>query len=170
MPRITMLGTAAAVLIAAGGHAHSQGFTPQELDRMSKERLDNGALRNFAAPPAPPTAFKPIPLHQPKGIWICMSATPYIPILAEPRAGAAVIGQTVGEIAAGEARNGYTSVLSHRSGESEDTTIADIAVALNVGQIKTGSFSRTDRLAKYNQLLRIEEELGSNAVFGGTLK
>jgi enolase len=67
-------------------------------------------------------------------------------------------------------RNGYTSVLSHRSGESEDTTIADIAVALNVGQIKTGSFSRTDRLAKYNQLLRIEEELGSNAVFGGTLK
>ena len=67
-------------------------------------------------------------------------------------------------------RNGYTSILSHRSGESEDTTIADIAVALNVGQIKTGSFSRTDRLAKYNQLLRIEEELGDNAVFGGTLK
>jgi enolase len=67
-------------------------------------------------------------------------------------------------------RNGYTSILSHRSGESEDTTIADIAVALNVGQIKTGSFSRTDRLAKYNQLLRIEEELGGNAVFGGTLK
>jgi enolase len=67
-------------------------------------------------------------------------------------------------------RHAYTSVLSHRSGESEDTTIADIAVALNVGQIKTGSFSRTDRLAKYNQLLRIEEELGSNAVYGGTLK
>jgi enolase len=66
-------------------------------------------------------------------------------------------------------RNGYTSILSHRSGESEDTTIADIAVALNVGQIKTGSFSRTDRLAKYNQLLRIEEELGSHAVYGGTL-
>jgi len=67
-------------------------------------------------------------------------------------------------------RHGYTSILSHRSGETEDTTIADIAVALNVGQIKTGSFSRTDRLAKYNQLLRIEEELGDNAVFGGTLK
>ena len=67
-------------------------------------------------------------------------------------------------------RAGYTSVLSHRSGESEDTTIADIAVALNVGQIKTGSFSRSDRLAKYNQLLRIEEELGDSAVFGGTLK
>jgi enolase len=67
-------------------------------------------------------------------------------------------------------RHAYTSVLSHRSGESEDTTIADIAVALNVGQIKTGSFSRTDRLAKYNQLIRIEEELGSNAVYGGTLK
>ncbi|MDE1172006.1 MAG: phosphopyruvate hydratase [Verrucomicrobium sp.] len=66
-------------------------------------------------------------------------------------------------------RAGYTSILSHRSGESEDTTIADIAVALNVGQIKTGSFSRSDRLAKYNQLLRIEEELGANAVFGGTL-
>ena len=67
-------------------------------------------------------------------------------------------------------RAGYTSILSHRSGESEDTTIADIAVALNVGQIKTGSFSRSDRLAKYNQLLRIEEELGDSAVFGGTLK
>jgi enolase len=67
-------------------------------------------------------------------------------------------------------RAGYTSVLSHRSGESEDTTIADIAVALNVGQIKTGSFSRSDRLAKYNQLLRIEEELGDSAIFGGTLK
>jgi enolase len=67
-------------------------------------------------------------------------------------------------------RAGYTSILSHRSGESEDATIADIAVALNVGQIKTGSFSRSDRLAKYNQLLRIEEELGSAAVYGGTLK
>lgn len=67
-------------------------------------------------------------------------------------------------------RNGYTSILSHRSGESEDTTIADIAVALNVGQIKTGSFSRSDRLAKYNRLIRIEEELGANAVYGGTLK
>jgi enolase len=64
---------------------------------------------------------------------------------------------------------GYTSIMSHRSGESEDTTIADLAVALNVGQIKTGSFSRSDRLAKYNQLLRIEEELGSAAVYGGTL-
>jgi enolase len=67
-------------------------------------------------------------------------------------------------------RAGYTSILSHRSGESEDTTIADIAVALNVGQIKTGSFSRSDRLAKYNRLLRIEEELGEAAVYGGTLK
>ncbi len=64
---------------------------------------------------------------------------------------------------------GYTAVMSHRSGESEDTTIADLAVALNVGQIKTGSFSRSDRLAKYNQLLRIEEELGSSAVYGGSL-
>ncbi|MNQ89726.1 Enolase [compost metagenome] len=63
--------------------------------------------------------------------------------------------------------NGYTSVMSHRSGETEDTTIADLAVALNCGQIKTGSASRSDRIAKYNQLLRIEEELGSAARFIG---
>jgi len=61
--------------------------------------------------------------------------------------------------------NGYTSIMSHRSGETEDTTIADLAVALNCGQIKTGSASRTDRMAKYNQLIRIEEELGVNAVY-----
>ena len=61
--------------------------------------------------------------------------------------------------------NGYTSIMSHRSGETEDTTIADLAVALNCGQIKTGSASRTDRMAKYNQLLRIEDELGVNAVY-----
>jgi len=64
-------------------------------------------------------------------------------------------------------RAGYTTVISHRSGETEDTTIADIAVAANAGQIKTGSASRTDRVAKYNQLLRIEEELDTNAVFPG---
>jgi enolase len=64
-------------------------------------------------------------------------------------------------------RYGYTSVMSHRSGESEDTFIADLAVATGVGQIKTGSVSRTDRIAKYNQLLRIEEELGSGASFLG---
>jgi len=64
-------------------------------------------------------------------------------------------------------RAGYTAVVSHRSGETEDTTIADIAVALNTGQIKTGSMSRTDRIAKYNQLLRIEDELGDVAVYGG---
>ena len=63
--------------------------------------------------------------------------------------------------------NGYTSVMSHRSGETEDTTIADLAVALNCGQIKTGSASRSDRIAKYNQLLRIEEELGDSAKFIG---
>ena len=63
--------------------------------------------------------------------------------------------------------NGYRAVLSHRSGETEDSTIADIAVATNCGQIKTGSLSRSDRLAKYNQLLRIEQILGSNAVYGG---
>ena len=64
---------------------------------------------------------------------------------------------------------GYSTVISHRSGETEDTTIADIAVATNAGQIKTGSLSRTDRIAKYNQLLRIEEELGSQAVYAGNL-
>ena len=64
---------------------------------------------------------------------------------------------------------GYTAVLSHRSGETEDATIADIAVATNCGQIKTGSASRTDRVAKYNQLLRIEEELGASAIYGGKI-
>lgn len=64
-------------------------------------------------------------------------------------------------------RAGYTAVISHRSGETEDTTIADLAVALNAGQIKTGAPSRTDRVAKYNQLLRIEEELGDQAVYAG---
>ena len=63
-------------------------------------------------------------------------------------------------------RHGYNTVTSHRSGETEDTTISDIAVATNSGQIKTGSMSRTDRMAKYNQLIRIEEELGSEAVYG----
>ena len=63
-------------------------------------------------------------------------------------------------------RHGYTTVTSHRSGETEDATIADIAVATNSGQIKTGSLSRSDRMAKYNQLLRIEEELGDGAVYG----
>ncbi|MFT6809318.1 MAG: enolase [Saprospiraceae bacterium] len=64
-------------------------------------------------------------------------------------------------------QNSYTSVMSHRSGETEDTTIADLAVALNTGQIKTGSASRSDRIAKYNQLLRIEEELGADAYYPG---
>ena len=64
-------------------------------------------------------------------------------------------------------RAGYTAIVSHRSGETEDATIADIAVALNAGQIKTGAPSRTDRVAKYNQLLRIEEELGDVAEYPG---
>ncbi|MBQ3755082.1 MAG: phosphopyruvate hydratase, partial [Clostridia bacterium] len=63
--------------------------------------------------------------------------------------------------------NGYTCMVSHRSGETEDVTIADLAVAVNAGQIKTGSASRTDRMAKYNQLLRIEEELGDEAEYLG---
>jgi enolase len=64
-------------------------------------------------------------------------------------------------------KNGFTCMVSHRSGETEDTTIADLAVAVNSGQIKTGSASRTDRMAKYNQLLRIEEQLGENAKYEG---
>ncbi len=67
-------------------------------------------------------------------------------------------------------RNGYNTVISHRSGETEDTTISDLAVALNLGQIKTGAPCRTDRVAKYNQLLRIEEELGKKAKYGLKLK
>jgi len=67
-------------------------------------------------------------------------------------------------------KNKYTAVISHRSGETEDTTIADIAVATNVGQIKTGSLCRTDRVAKYNQLLRIAERLGDKAVYGGMMR
>lgn len=66
-------------------------------------------------------------------------------------------------------QNGYTAVMSHRSGETEDTTIADLAVALGTGQIKTGSASRTDRICKYNQLLRIEEMIGADARYGGTI-
>ena len=64
-------------------------------------------------------------------------------------------------------RAGYTAVMSHRSGETEDYTIADLAVATNCGQIKTGSLSRSDRIAKYNQLIRIEEELGPQAIYAG---
>ena len=64
-------------------------------------------------------------------------------------------------------RAGYTSVISHRSGETEDSTIADIAVGLNAGQIKTGSLSRSDRIAQYNQLLRIEEDLGDSVSYPG---
>ncbi|MEL7489029.1 MAG: phosphopyruvate hydratase, partial [Pseudomonadota bacterium] len=64
-------------------------------------------------------------------------------------------------------RAGYTAVMSHRSGETEDATIADLAVATNCGQIKTGSLARSDRTAKYNQLLRIEEELDANAIYAG---
>ena len=69
-------------------------------------------------------------------------------------------------MANGAQSNNYCTVISHRSGETEDTTIADLAVALNAGQIKTGAPCRTDRVAKYNQLLRIEEELGDGAIYG----
>ena len=76
--------------------------------------------------------------------------------------------ETLDAVEMAQAAN-YTAVISHRSGETEDVTIADIAVATNAGQIKTGSLCRTDRVAKYNQLLRIEEELGKNAIYGGRL-
>jgi enolase len=76
------------------------------------------------------------------------------------------VTETLDAISLGQT-NGYTCVVSHRSGETEDTTIADLAVATNSGQIKTGSASRTDRMAKYNQLLRIEEILGESAIFRG---
>ena len=74
------------------------------------------------------------------------------------------ITETINAVQLAQA-SGYTTIMSHRSGETEDTTIADLAVALNCGQIKTGSASRTDRLAKYNQLIRIEEALAENAVY-----
>jgi enolase len=76
------------------------------------------------------------------------------------------LSETLDAIALARA-NGYNAVISHRSGETEDTTIADLAVATGAGQIKTGAPSRSDRVAKYNQLLRIEEELGSEAVYPG---
>jgi enolase len=76
------------------------------------------------------------------------------------------LSETLEAIAMAKAA-GYTSVISHRSGETEDTTIADLAVATGAGQIKTGSLCRSDRVAKYNQLLRIEEQLGAAAVYPG---
>jgi enolase len=76
------------------------------------------------------------------------------------------VSETLDAVAMARDAN-YASIISHRSGETEDTTIADLAVATGAGQIKTGSASRTDRVAKYNQLLRIEEELGSRATYAG---
>lgn len=112
--RQILFAAAAVGTLALTGAVHAQqDFTPRELDRMSKERLDHGDFRNFAAPPAPPTSTQPIPLHPAKGLWVCMSTDPYVQILAEPRPGAPVIGQSVGEVAAGQDRAGYTSVLFH---------------------------------------------------------
>ena len=109
--RSIRFGLFAAGLVLVAGTAHAQGFTPQELDKMSKDRLDAGAFRKFAAPPAPATTAQSPPLHQPSGTWVCMSTDSYVPILSEPRPGAPAIGQSVGEIAAGADRGGYTSVL-----------------------------------------------------------
>ena len=79
------------------------------------------------------------------------------------------ITETLDTIAMAE-RNRYKVIISHRSGETEDTSIADLAVAVNSGQIKTGSMSRTDRVAKYNRLIRIEEELGSEACYSSSMQ
>ena len=76
------------------------------------------------------------------------------------------LSETIDAINLGK-KNNFSSIISHRSGETEDTTIADLSVAVSAGQIKTGSLSRTDRTAKYNQLLRIEEKLGSRAKYAG---
>ena len=77
------------------------------------------------------------------------------------------LSETIDAINLGR-RNNFSSIISHRSGETEDTIISDFSVSMGTGQIKTGSLSRTDRVAKYNQLLRIEEELGDRAVFAGS--
>ena len=79
---------------------------------------------------------------------------------------AAVMTETLAAVTIAQ-RHGYTAVMSHRSGETEDSIIADLAVATNCGQIKTGSLARSDRLAKYNQLIRIEEALGTQALYAG---
>ena len=96
---------------------------------------------------------------------VALGATPSLIVTGEGGLGKThTVTETINAVRLAQT-NGYTSIMSHRSGETEDTTIADLAVALNCGQIKTGSASRTDRLAKYNQLIRIEEELGVNAVY-----
>lgn len=95
------------------GSASAQGFSGPELDRMSKERLDSGAFRNFSAGPPPPTTSNRVPLHPPQGLWVCMSTNEYVPILSEPRPGSPALGQSSGQIAAGPDRGGYTSVLYH---------------------------------------------------------
>ena len=97
--------------LGLAGLGHAQGFTPQELDRMSKERLDHGDFRKFAAPPAPSTVYQAVPLHQPQGLWVCKSTDPYVPILAEPLPSAPVIGQSSGRLAVGADRGDYASVL-----------------------------------------------------------
>jgi len=91
--------------------AQAQGLTPQELDRLSKQNLDAGAFRSLGAGPPPSTSYQSVPLHQPQGLWVCMSTDAYAPILAEPRRGSAVVGKSVGEVAAGADRAGFTSVL-----------------------------------------------------------
>ena len=100
-----------------------------------------------------------------------MSRYPHAQLIASGEAVGLPAGQMgnseVGHMNMGAGRAGYTSMMSHRSGETEDTTIADLAVAWNAGQIKTGSLSRSERIAKYNRLLRIEEELGAHASYLG---
>lgn len=98
-------------LLIVSWAAHAQGFTPQELDRLSKQNLNSGAFRNLGAGSPPSTTYQTVPLHQPRGLWVCKSTDAYANILAEPRAGAPVVGKSVGEVAAGADRAGYTSIL-----------------------------------------------------------
>ncbi len=108
-----LLAAVALGAIVLTGAAYTQGITGPELDRMSKQRLDNGDFRKFAAPPAPSTVTHPVPLHPARGLWVCMSTDPYVKILSEARPDAPVIGDSAGRIAAGADRGGYTSVLYH---------------------------------------------------------
>ena len=143
---------------------------PPVPDPLDRGRLLRGRLARLEAPDRGPRRHRPArrrrPLrHQhraaPEGDRPRGSAT----ASWSRSTRSAPLTETLEAVALAQ-RHRYTAVISHRSGETEDTTIADLAVATNAGQIKTGSASRSDRIAKYNQLLRIEEELGSSAIYG----
>lgn len=110
---------AALCLVSAGAVAQAPrpapepGFSAEELDRMSQRDLQEGAHRGFASGPRPPTTTATIPVHQPRGLWVCKSTDQYVPILAAPQLGARVIGQSSGRVAAGADTGAFTSVLYH---------------------------------------------------------